>query len=119
MSAQSGTTYGDPFAFTESSIRVFSGTGSPEGVLTGWVGDFYFRKDAGATTPSAPIYVKLSGNGTTTGWQALATTALGVDPAPIYIYEAVALAVAEFCSRAGQEPTEAVALGIVESVGIV
>jgi hypothetical protein len=45
-----------------------SGTGSPEGVLTGSVGDTYRRTDGGAGTT---FYVKESGNATNTGWVAI------------------------------------------------
>jgi hypothetical protein len=44
-----------------------SGNGSPEGVVTGYVGDMYRRKDGGANTT---LYVKESGAGTNTGWVA-------------------------------------------------
>jgi hypothetical protein len=47
------------------NATIHSGTGSPEGVVTGNVGDLYLRTDGGAGTT---MYVKESGNGTNTGW---------------------------------------------------
>lgn len=43
------------------------GTGSPENVVTGSVGDLYTRTDGGANTT---LYVKESGNNSNTGWVA-------------------------------------------------
>jgi hypothetical protein len=44
-----------------------SGTGSPEGVVTGSIGDMFHRTDGGASTS---LYVKESGTATNTGWVA-------------------------------------------------
>jgi hypothetical protein len=44
-----------------------SGTGSPNSAVTGSVGDIFLRTDGGTTTT---MYVKESGNNTTTGWVA-------------------------------------------------
>ncbi len=43
---------------------IFSGTGSPEGVITSGVGGIYLRTNGGAATT---LYVKESGAGNT-GW---------------------------------------------------
>jgi hypothetical protein len=80
MSAQSGTTYGDRFVFTASAggsplspgLTLHAGFGSPEGVVIGYQGDIYFRKDGGAASPAEWLYVKASGEGTDTGWIVLA-----------------------------------------------
>lgn len=48
------------------SAKFTSGTGTPEGVVTGNVGDIFMRTDGGATTT---LYVKTSGTGNT-GWTA-------------------------------------------------
>ncbi len=42
------------------------GTGTPEGVITGVIGDLFLRTDGGASTT---LYVKTSGTGNT-GWTA-------------------------------------------------
>src|SRR5690606_11332749 len=42
-----------------------SGTGDPENVVTGSVGDLFLRTDGGSGTT---LYVKESGTGTNTGW---------------------------------------------------
>lgn len=56
-------------ATTGGVIR--AGTADPEGSVVGWVGDVYLRR----TTTSVPnIYVKRTGVGTNTGWEALLTT---------------------------------------------
>ena len=47
--------------------RVLTGTGSPESVVVGSVGDLFTRKDGGVSTT---LYVKESGNETNTGWAA-------------------------------------------------
>ncbi len=47
------------------SATIRSGAGSPEGVVTGNVGDLYLRTDGGAGTT---LYVKENGNSTNTGW---------------------------------------------------
>lgn len=52
--------------WTDSGVRMFSGTGSPEGVLTAPVGALYTRTDGGVNTT---LYVKQSGTGNT-GWAA-------------------------------------------------
>ena len=43
------------------------GTGSPEGVVMGGLGDLYINTDGGASTT---LYVKESGVDTNTGWVA-------------------------------------------------
>lgn len=80
MSSQVGTTYGTRFRFQGLDLLVYGGTGSPEGVQSGSVGDLYVRADPGATNPA--IYVKRSGTATTTGWVPLAVigTTLTVEP---------------------------------------
>lgn len=45
------------------------GNGTPEGVVTANIGSLYLRKDGGAGTV---LYVKESGNGTSTGWSTTA-----------------------------------------------
>lgn len=45
--------------------KIYSGTGSPESVVTGRKGDLFLRTDGGAGTI---LYVKESGIGTNTGW---------------------------------------------------
>jgi len=47
--------------------RIFSGTGTPNGVVKGRVGDLYLRTDGGTSTG---LYVKETGNDTLTGWVA-------------------------------------------------
>jgi hypothetical protein len=47
------------------NTTIHSGTGSPEGTVTGNVGDLYLRTDGGAGTT---MYVKESGAATNTGW---------------------------------------------------
>lgn len=54
---------GDRSAGTVAS-KIYSGTGTPEGVVTGNIGDLFLRRDGGATTS---LYVKTSGSGNT-GW---------------------------------------------------
>lgn len=51
----------------ELAPHTISGTGSPEGVTIGNVGDLYINKSGGAGTT---LYVKETGNGTNTGWVA-------------------------------------------------
>lgn len=70
MPSQVGTTYGTRFQFQGTGIVIYSGTGDPEGTQIGSVGDLYLRKDASAVRP--PIYSKISGTDTTTGWTAIA-----------------------------------------------
>ncbi len=48
-----------------SGARVMDGSGAPEGVVLGFVGDLYLRRDG---SPSGALYVKDSGTATTTGW---------------------------------------------------
>ena len=48
-------------------IVIIPGTGSPEGVVTGRVGDMFLRTDGGASTT---LYIKESGTATNTGWVA-------------------------------------------------
>lgn len=67
--AQSGTTYGSRFRFTETGCVVYSGSGSPESAQTGSVCDLYVRSDASSSNPA--LYAKLSGTATTTGWVAV------------------------------------------------
>lgn len=49
---------------TSGGVAVWSGTGTPESVVTAAVGSMYFRRDGGAATS---LYVKESGAGNT-GW---------------------------------------------------
>lgn len=53
-----------PLKFHGGSV-LRAGTGSPEGVVTGNVGDVFHRTDGGSGTT---LYVKESGTGTNTGW---------------------------------------------------
>ena len=53
MSSQAGTTYGTSFVFEDTVVEVFSGSGSPEGIQVGDVGDWYVRSDPGTTAPGA------------------------------------------------------------------
>ena len=66
MSSQKGTTYGTDFEFEATGKRFYAGTGDPNGAQVGSVGDFYFRADCSMTV--APLWVKLSGTATTSGW---------------------------------------------------
>jgi hypothetical protein len=56
----------DASMLTAGGAKWRSGTGTPEGVITGNVGDLWTRLDGGATTT---LYVKTSGTGNT-GWTA-------------------------------------------------
>jgi ethanolamine utilization microcompartment shell protein EutS len=47
------------------NATIRTGTGNPEGVVTGKVGDLFLRTDGGS---GSTLYVKESGNGTNTGW---------------------------------------------------
>jgi hypothetical protein len=47
------------------NATIRSGSGSPEGVVTGNVGDLFLRTDGSA---GSALYVKESGSGTNTGW---------------------------------------------------
>jgi hypothetical protein len=49
------------------NATIRSGTGIPEGAVTGKVGDLFLRTDGGS---GSTMYVKESGNGTNTGWAA-------------------------------------------------
>lgn len=49
------------------NATIRSGTGTPEGVVTGNVADIFLRTDGGT---GSTLYVKESGNGTNTGWMA-------------------------------------------------
>jgi hypothetical protein len=66
---QSGTTYGDRFRFTVTGCTVRSGSGTPEGAVTGSVCDLYVRSDTSAAAP--PIYYMATGTATNTGWIAI------------------------------------------------
>jgi hypothetical protein len=48
-----------------NGARVLTGTGTPEGAVTGSVGDIFTRDDGGAGTT---LYIKESGAATNTGW---------------------------------------------------
>ena len=48
-------------------LNLSTGTGSPEGVVTGNIGDLYLNLSGGASTT---LYVKTSSSGTSTGWTA-------------------------------------------------
>ena len=48
--------------------RITWGTGSPESVVTGSIGDLFVRTDGSA---GAIVYTKNSGTASTTGWGAL------------------------------------------------
>jgi len=52
----------------ERGGTIRSGTGDPESNVVGWIGDLFLRRDGGANTT---LYVKESGAGTDTGWQAV------------------------------------------------
>jgi hypothetical protein len=47
--------------------QTYYGTGSPESVTVGNIGDLYINKSGGA---GVTLYVKESGTGTNTGWVA-------------------------------------------------
>ena len=46
---------------------IIEGTGSPEGAVSGMIGQLYIDKNGGA---GVTLYVKESGAGTNTGWVA-------------------------------------------------
>ena len=48
-------------------LTLTTGTGSPEGVVTGNIGDLYLNLSGGAATT---LYVKTSSSGANTGWTA-------------------------------------------------
>lgn len=50
---------------TLNGVALRTGTGSPNGAVTGSPGDLYLNKSGGAGTT---LYVKESGTGTNTGW---------------------------------------------------
>lgn len=56
----------DNIAGDTDGVRVFSGYGTPEGVVTAGIGSMYMRLDGGANTS---VYIKESGTGNT-GWVA-------------------------------------------------
>jgi hypothetical protein len=51
-----------------TTALIKSGEGTPEGSVTGVIGNIYLRSDGGANTT---LYVKESGNNTNTGWAAI------------------------------------------------
>jgi len=55
------------FLLGSGGAAVYSGTGSPEGVVTASIGSTYQRRDGGASTT---LYVKETGSGNT-GWRAV------------------------------------------------
>ncbi|KPK09546.1 MAG: hypothetical protein AMS20_00035 [Gemmatimonas sp. SG8_28] len=56
-----------PYSTSEGDApRIFWGTGTPEGSVTGEIGDLFLRTDGGTDTT---LYVKESGSGNT-GWVA-------------------------------------------------
>lgn len=65
FTASHGATITGTLTITTSKIS--SGTGSPNSVVTGSVGDQFLRTDGGASTT---LYIKESGTATTTGWVA-------------------------------------------------
>jgi hypothetical protein len=52
-------------SITLGGVKITRGTGSPESVVTGSVGDLFLRTDGGASTT---LYIKESGSATNTGW---------------------------------------------------
>lgn len=52
------------------TVDIRTGTGTPEGVVTGGIGDVFIRTDGGIGTS---FYTKQSGAETTTGWAGLGT----------------------------------------------
>lgn len=59
---------------TTNSVADMTGAGTPEGVITADIGSIYRRYDGGSATT---LYVKTSGNGSNTGWQAVTAGASG------------------------------------------
>lgn len=58
---------GDTYASGQTRHpRIFYGTGSPEGAITGNVGDAYLQMDGSS---NQVLWLKASGNGTDTGWR--------------------------------------------------
>lgn len=76
MSAQDTSSHGTRFVFTKTGKVVYAGTGSPEGVQTGTVGDFYAQSDAGVGDTA--LWYKAAGTATTTGWMAVGGGGAGV-----------------------------------------
>ena len=58
--------YLDSISIGSGSVRILSGTGTPEGAITAVVGSLFLRTDGGVSTT---LYVKQSGTGNT-GWVA-------------------------------------------------
>jgi hypothetical protein len=46
-----------------NNINIYSGSGTPEGVITARVGSLFLRTDSSST-----LYVKQTGDNTNTGW---------------------------------------------------
>jgi hypothetical protein len=69
--AGTGTASKVDYHLTATDVRITSGTGSPEGVVSAPVGSEYHRTDGGTGTT---LYVKESGTGNT-GWVAVAAGA--------------------------------------------
>lgn len=65
--AAMGRPSGTYTSFHLGGARITTGTGTPEGAVSGSPGDLYFRRDGGASTC---LYVKQSGTSTTAGWVA-------------------------------------------------
>lgn len=63
--AKDGTFTATKFAFSGTDAKIYTGTGSPETVVTAYEGALFLRSDGGAGTT---LYVKESGNNTNTGW---------------------------------------------------
>lgn len=57
----------DAIAAALAVLKIYTGTGSPEGALAADVGSLYLRSDGGANTT---LYVKETGAGNNTGWVA-------------------------------------------------
>lgn len=64
-----GSAWVNTLVDTVAATRILAkhGSGSPNGAVTGSVGDLYTRSDGGA---GSTLYVKESGAGTNTGWVA-------------------------------------------------
>jgi len=59
-----------------AGATLYTGTATPEGAVTGSVGDVFCRTDGGTGTT---LYIKQSGAGTNTGWVAVTTTIPALD----------------------------------------
>jgi hypothetical protein len=70
--AGSGTASKVDYHLTATDVRITSGSGSPEGVVTAPVGTTYHRTDGGTGTT---VYIKESGTGNT-GWVAIDDTGI-------------------------------------------